>query len=237
MLDTTHKLQIGDKQIEYRVRRGNSRKYVHLRFKPNLELEVVLPNRANVTAESILKKKQAWIERKYHELLSSKRVFDGERILFKGRYLQPIIERVNIKRSKKPKITENTVTFYSDGQRDLREIVRKWMRNETFRYLRKAVPSLATKLSVSYSKLDVRDIKKWGYCTKRGGLSFNWQLIALPRKLAEYVILHELIHLSEFNHLKGFRKRLAAVCPDFKERETMLKRILPMLTSTSEVRC
>ncbi|MFQ6060534.1 MAG: M48 family metallopeptidase [Thermoplasmata archaeon] len=70
----------------------------------------------------------------------------------------------------------------------------------------------------------VKDTKRWGYCKRNGDLVLNWQLIALPRKLAEYVILHELAHLSEFSHSKGFRARLAAMCPDYREREDELKK-------------
>ena len=49
---------------------GKSSKYVHLRFTQDLQLEVVIPPHARIDAKSVLKKKQAWIERKYGELSS-----------------------------------------------------------------------------------------------------------------------------------------------------------------------
>ena len=46
----------------------------------------------------------------------------------------------------------------------------------------------------------------------------------MPSDLADYVVLHEISHLREFNHSRGFRYALASLCPDFKEKEAMLKR-------------
>jgi predicted metal-dependent hydrolase len=46
----------------------------------------------------------------------------------------------------------------------------------------------------------------------------------LPRELADFVVLHEISHLREFNHSRRFRYTLATLCPDFKEKEATLKR-------------
>ena len=90
------------------------------------------------------------------------------------------------------------------------------------------MPTLARKLSVKYDGADVKELRKWGYCSRNSRLSFSWQLIALRKKLREYVLLHELIHLSEFSHSRTYRKRLAAVCPDYRQREIELKHIVPL---------
>jgi predicted metal-dependent hydrolase len=73
----------------------------------------------------------------------------------------------------------------------------------------------------------VREVRKWGYCTRRGRLSFSWQLAALSDRLREYVVLHELTHLTEFNHSAAFRKRLQLFCPDFRDREKELDLVVP----------
>lgn len=75
--------------------------------------------------------------------------------------------------------------------------------------------------------VDVREIGKWGYCTKGGRLTFSWQLIALSERLREYVVLHELTHLREFNHSAAFKDRLQSVCPDFRDRERDLGLVAP----------
>ena len=107
----------------------------------------------------------------------------------------------------------------------VRELVRRWFLKETSRYVVRKLGELSEGLGVKYRRADVRQIRNWGYCTRDGRLSFNWQLIALPERLREYVILHELAHLSEFNHSPAFKGRLAAFCPDYRQREKELDRI------------
>ena len=91
----------------------------------------------------------------------------------------------------------------------------------------KKLSDLEATLPSTFKVADVREIKNWGYCTRNGRLSFSWQLIALPERLREYVILHELTHLEEFNHSPAFKRRLAKLCPDYREREKELDYISP----------
>jgi len=68
----------------------------------------------------------------------------------------------------------------------------------------------AKRFGINLRNLYVKDTNRWGYCSKEGDLVFNWELIALPKDLAQYVILHELAHLSVFNHSGKFRATLAS---------------------------
>ena len=62
----------------------------------------------------------------------------------------------------------------------------------------------------------------WGSCTKNGAVFFNWRLLQLPVRLADYVICHELVHLVEGRHGPAFWKLLDAVQPDWRERKREL---------------
>jgi predicted metal-dependent hydrolase len=215
---------VGDIEVPYHVKVGKSSKYVHLRFTQDLQLEVVIPPHARVDARSVLKKKQAWIERKYGELSSRRCVFDAGSIMYKGRYLE-INAPSSTKEEGEIEIKNDKIVIPVNGANEPLSLLKEWMRKATLELLTNKLPVYATQFGLSLGNVSVKNTKRWGYCTKDGDLVFTWQLIALPDTLAEYVMNHELAHLFEFNHSKRFWAKLASVCPDFKERQHALSNI------------
>jgi predicted metal-dependent hydrolase len=63
---------------------------------------------------------------------------------------------------------------------------------------------------------------RWAYCDEAGVLHIGWDLAFLPKKLIEYVLLHELCHLSRRDHTEGFWERLKSILPDYDGRRTQL---------------
>ena len=57
---------------------------------------------------------------------------------------------------------------------------------------------------------------RWGSCSKTGNLNFSYRIIHLIPDLADYIIVHELCHLKEFNHSSKFWSLVALVIPDYK---------------------
>lgn len=79
---------------------------------------------------------------------------------------------------------------------------------------------------VSYKKVSIRNQKsRWGSCSSRGNLNFNYRLIFLPEPLCDYVIVHELCHLKEMNHGPAFWAEVEKVMPDYEARVIELKKI------------
>lgn len=77
-----------------------------------------------------------------------------------------------------------------------------------------------------YNKISIKNQKtRWGSCSKKGNLNFNYKISMIPEYLAEYIVVHELCHLKEFNHGKGFWKLISETIPDYKNRVKDLKRI------------
>lgn len=76
----------------------------------------------------------------------------------------------------------------------------------------------------NYTSLTIRDQKtRWGSCSGRGTLSFNWRLILAPPEILDYVVVHELCHLTYMNHSKEFWGLVGSVIPDYKVRRKWLK--------------
>ncbi|MDE2037916.1 MAG: M48 family metallopeptidase [Patescibacteria group bacterium] len=57
---------------------------------------------------------------------------------------------------------------------------------------------------------------RWGSCSRKGNLNFNYKILFLPAAARDYVIVHELCHLKEFNHGRRFWDLVAETVPDYK---------------------
>jgi predicted metal-dependent hydrolase len=67
---------------------------------------------------------------------------------------------------------------------------------------------------------------RWGSCSKKKNLNFNYRLLFLPPELADYVVAHELCHLQELNHGPKFWELVAQTMPDYAVRRHQLRKIL-----------
>jgi len=75
-----------------------------------------------------------------------------------------------------------------------------------------------------YTSITIRDQKsRWGSCSSRGTLSFNYRLIFAPPRVLDYVVVHELCHLTHMNHSHDFWNLVAQVMPDYKIYKTWLR--------------
>ena len=67
-------------------------------------------------------------------------------------------------------------------------------------------------------------VSRWGSCSRKGVLNLNIKLGLLPPELAEYVLVHEVCHLREFNHSPAFWKLVQERVPDYREKRRELRR-------------
>lgn len=64
---------------------------------------------------------------------------------------------------------------------------------------------------------------RWGSCSTKGNLNFNYRLLHIEEELADYVIVHELCHLKHFNHSRDFWLEVAKVVPNYANIRKKLK--------------
>lgn len=66
---------------------------------------------------------------------------------------------------------------------------------------------------------------RFGSCSGKNSLCFSWRLMLYPPEAVDYVVVHELAHIREKNHSPAFYAVIAAVLPDYKAREQLLKNL------------
>lgn len=91
-------------------------------------------------------------------------------------------------------------------------------------YIPGRVAHFAPLVGVTYGRITIRNQRtRWGSCSSKGNLNFNWRLIFAPEEVVDYIVVHELAHRKEMNHSRAFYNVVASVLPDYKVREKWLK--------------
>ena len=73
-------------------------------------------------------------------------------------------------------------------------------------------------------KVFIKNTKsRWGSCSERGNLNFNYKIVFLPDELQDYLIVHELCHLRHFNHSREFWQLVGESLPNYREHRRRLR--------------
>ena len=105
-----------------------------------------------------------------------------------------------------------------------RELLRAWFRLQARKAIVARVAELAKLHNFRYRRVFVRAQRtRWGSCSSRGNLSFNFRLVMVPPEVLDYVILHELAHLRVPDHSPRFWKEVESLCPDYRSRRQWLR--------------
>ena len=157
----------------------------------------------------VVETKRQWIigkmnhPQKYRDLPHppGKELVNGESALYLGRHY-----RIEVVKTGLSEIRFNQ-RFYIPAARvgERREVLREWYIQRAEAKIIPRVKHHARELGVTYAKVKIVDnLYRWGSCTVKNNVNFNWRLIKVPMFVIDYAIVHELAHLIEANHTSGF---------------------------------
>lgn len=200
-----------------------ARKTVTVEVRSRDRIRVRVPKGREVDVDVLLEKYRPQIERKHRSYLSLKHVYEDGSILYEGKP-----HRIQVTKSdcNRVDLQNNTIMVKHRGDYDPDRLLKSWLTERTRERVEQVIeehPGLQKPLRAT-----VTDTKRWGYTRKGGVIVLNWQLSTLPKELAEYVIIHELIHLEHANHLNGFYFKLTQILPDYKKRAEKISLYKPI---------
>ncbi len=118
-----------------------------------------------------------------------------------------------------------------DRPLEVRRSLEKWYWNQTEERITAAIERFSALLGVSPQRVIVaRQKARWGSCSTRAELRFNWRLSMLPPEIVDAVVVHELAHIRVHNHSSHFWAVVASVMPDYRLRRAWLRKNAHKLT-------
>jgi predicted metal-dependent hydrolase len=235
--DGTRKvLQLKGKRVYCRVRRSARARHIRVSIDPRNGLLLVLPNACSVgEGEAFLARKADWVLRHLRQL--------DEHEQQREKISRVIPESISCQGQELPVRVRHGASaphVYWDGTAvqvttaDIgagRRSLAAWLWTRAELRLPDRLCELAAGLGLGHPRrIQVRDQKtRWGSCSRKGTIALNWRLILLPPAVADYVMLHELVHLTEPHHQPRFWRLLAQRCPGCHEHREWLRRNGPAI--------
>ena len=110
------------------------------------------------------------------------------------------------------------------SEAEVRAAAQEWLRVEATRILGERVHVLATRGAVRPFTWRLSSARtQWGACNEDGRIRLNWRLVFFPIAVIDYVVAHELAHLTELNHGPQFWQEVERLLPDFRTARDQIK--------------
>ncbi len=218
----TRTIRIHKEDVIYKLRYSKRAKYLRLQINYGSELELILPSGCGLKeAEKFLRKKANWVKKHLYHKPDQVCAF-----LFMGQELK-------VQHDYELFITKHRVSLESDKMiikspkgslLNDEFIYDKWLKQIAKTYLIQRAFALSKKFNIEINKISIRGQKtRWGSCSLKGNLSFNYKLMKYEKEVIDYVIIHELCHRKEMNHSQKFWALVARYCPEYKQFKKELK--------------
>lgn len=216
--------------VWYTTKRSPRAKYARLEVRPETGLIVVIPKSYRPEkALELLKEKRQWILSKLvkfgylRPLMAEKELKSGDTIPYLGHNLKVITRRCYGNDESVELVRNKLIVSIRGRDGRLHLVLERWYRMQAEVLVKEKIDKLSTHLGVKYNRFIIRGQKtRWGSCSQKGNLNFNWKLIMAPEPVIDYVMIHELAHLKELNHSRRFWQLVAEHCPQWRKHKKWL---------------
>lgn len=222
-------------EIEYTSRK----KTIAIQVEHNI-IRILAPKRTSKKfINKLISKRKIWITKKLEEKeriakYVKKDFVDGENILFLGKeaILSLVPNSTNIQVNKR-----NGITYLDFGiptnlskssQEKKAEYIKKriieWYKNQAESLLIQRTEYYADQLGVNPIQIKIKHYKsRWGCCSIRNEIFYNWKIIMAPQEIIDYLVVHELCHILEHNHSNRYWGHVARMDEDYRKHRDWLK--------------
>ncbi|MCB0141936.1 MAG: M48 family metallopeptidase [Caldilineaceae bacterium] len=229
----THTLDYGTTTIEYSLNFAD-RQTLGITVHPDCSVSVTAPKGSSLeTIEEKLRKRRSWILKqqldfeRYLPHLPARRYISGETHLYLGKQYRL---KVNVSPNRSVKLTRGYFIVETPDPSDTSTVKKQmsiWYRSNAKRVFMQQLTQCMSRVQVigitNQPELHIKQMqKRWGSCTSDGLITLNLKLIQVPKHLIDYIIIHELCHIKEYNHSPAYYQLLDRVMPDWRERREAL---------------
>ncbi len=202
----------------------SKRRSIALSIAPDATLVVRAPLAVSLKyIEALVEKQKVWIYKKKQLALrngpvKSKQFINGEEFLFLGETYKLKIQdcwEIELK---------DELIFPERYLVKAKTRIIAWYKEQAFEKITESAAHYSRISGWKYKTINITSAKgRWGSCSASGSINFSWKLIMAPFDVVEYVVVHELAHVTEKNHSPRFWNKVKNILPDYKIQEKWLK--------------
>lgn len=200
-------------------------KYARIIVNRQLQVRLIVPKQfSRWQVKSLIEEKAPWIEKQlnhFSRIQKARIRLERGEILYQGsvyrfQHREELAGRVLVDPSEK--------TISSGANLLNRANLEIWYRDEARRLILRKALNWSRQYGFTFRMISIRGQKtRWGSCSSKGNLSFNWKLIKAPEAIMDYIILHELVHTEILNHSPAYWDRLGSIFPQYRTAKAWLK--------------
>lgn len=206
-------------------------KHINLKVKPNLEVILSVPiHTSKARIAQILDERKSWITKHLEDFESKRVVVEelqyncGDMIDYLG-HVYPL--QIVFSNKNQVVFNDGEIVLYTKDINDIllkKQILYKWYLSQADTIFSQLVNKYCVLLNKQIAHLSIKKMQtRWGSCnTRKSYINLNIELIKKPLAAIEYVVVHELAHLTHANHSKSFYAYVANYMPDWQERKQLL---------------